>query len=1019
MMIDVEQTELMRRIVAKSVMLFEKLELKSQWIQLEGDHSADKHLDMWAKVLSSDNEPEKLSQFRELAGLSILDTEFMLSPVVLRNEASLPAWANTLARVLNYFTETETVAGCLEKDNPIPFEELLLPFVADFQQRIAGCLGEERLSKECHQQIQRKLLQLLSDYTANTFYLEFQVFQTHNSSLVGNWNFVTENNSCKVYQQFIKEFCDRRHQDFFAEYAMVGRILGTLTNLWYEAIVEFLKRIDADWTELEATFNHGISLGEVNKIILSLSDRHCGGRSVIALSFKNGKKLVYKPKNLAMEAAFSQVLDWLNHQGKLSRQMKVMKVLDKNFYGWVEFIESVECRDEEELEAFYHRTGILLGLGYILEATDMHQENIIAHGAYPVLIDCETLLQHRANLQVTDQQHNTANSAAIEQLSNSVLRSHFLPDLVVGKDNSNIYDMSGLGSFAEQKLTYEKPQWKNINTDTMRLEQESHQILPIFPNIPRCNQTPVGYETYAQSIIGGFAEIYRLILTHRHELLKSDGLLSIFKHQEVRFVFRNTMVYGLTHRYMHQPKFMEEGVAYSIVLEQLARGHLFMEDKSPGNAILQAERKSMQELDIPYFTANVNDTALRFEGQEIVPDYFQAPSYLRMLELIREANEDDLFKQTTIIKQSLSARLMTGHQNGDILLVPDTDKEFALSFSKKEAIDQARHLASQIMRHSIRGVDGSITWIAPLYIQELQLYKVRLLPLHIYDGLTGIALFFAALYKVTEENQYRDTCYKILQTVRKQFREKTTRQDALKQMGHGIALGYSGIPYAFSQISYLLNDSVLRAESVDAVMTIDEISLSAEKNIDVFTGIPGACLALLEVFRSTKEEAVLHKARMCGEILLQRCEVNKQHQEKISEQNQRDIVIPNRKNKLISTTFYPSSFIPHRFADSSKHTEINWNDYMYAFAYGEAGIRQTLRRLALVTGEQRFIWLHDKEQTNKISLNEQFSRYTKPPIKSQQPACFMPGLFTGLAGCGYSLLRDRYAHLFPNIFLFE
>lgn len=129
--------------------------------------------------------------------------------------------------------------------------------------------------------------------------------------------------------------------------------------------------------------------------------------------------------------------------------------------------------------------------------------------------------------------------------------------------------------------------------------------------------------------------MYQLILTHRHELLKTDGPLSVFKNQEVRFVFRNTMVYGLTHRYMHQPKFMREGVTYSIVLEQLARGHLLMEDQSPGNAILQAERKSMQELDIPYFTANVDDRALRSHGQEIVSDYFQASSYLRIRELGR------------------------------------------------------------------------------------------------------------------------------------------------------------------------------------------------------------------------------------------------------------------------------------------------------------------------------------------------------------------------------------------------
>jgi hypothetical protein len=41
------------------------------------------------------------------------------------------------------------------------------------------------------------------------------------------------------------------------------------------------------------------------------------------------------------------------------------------------------------------------------------------------------------------------------------------------------------------------------------------------------------------------------------------------------------------------------------------------------------------------------------------------------------------------------------------------------------------------------------------------------------------------------------------------------------------------------------------------------------------------------------------------------------------------IVIPNRKHKLISTSFFHPSFIPHRFIDFPKHTEINWNDYTF------------------------------------------------------------------------------------------
>ncbi|VEP18770.1 putative Lanthionine synthetase [Hyella patelloides LEGE 07179] len=980
--IDIEQTELIRHIVAKSVMLFEKLDRKSQWMQLEDKNSVDKYLDMWTKVLSSDDEPDRLSQFMEIADLSSSDTDFMLSPVAWSKTTSLPAWANTLSRVLNDLTETKTVAGCLEKDNPIPFEELLLPFVKDCQKRITGCLGENRLTQECHRQIQRKLLQLLSDYTANTLYLEFQVFKTHNSPLVGNYSCQLENIYHKIYQQFIKDFWSQRYQDFFAEYAMVGRILGTLTNLWYETISEFLARLNTDWKELETTFNDGNALGTVNKIFLSLSDRHCGGRSVIGLSFENGIKLVYKPRNLGMEAGLSQVLDWLNHQEELSHKMKVMKVLDKNSYGWVEFIESVECHNHADLKAFYYRIGILLGLGYILEATDLHYENIIAHGTDPVIIDCETLLQHRPNLQLTEQQHKTANLAAMELLSHSVVRSHLLPDLVAGKNNSNLYDMSGLGSFTEQKLTYEKPQWNNINTDTMQLKQESHQILPVFPNVPRCDGTPVGYEAYTQSILDGFNEIYQLILIHRDELLKGNSTLSVLKNQEVRFVFRNTMVYGLTHRYMHQPRFMGEGVAYSIVLEQLARGHLFMNDKSPANAILQAERKSMQELDIPYFTANVDNTALQFEGQEIVPDYFQAPSYLRMLELIREANEDDLSRQITIIKQSLFARLLTGHQNGDILLRPYTDSEFTPSLSEGDAIQQARQIASQIMQHSIQGVDGSITWIAPQYIQELQIYKVRLLSLHTYDGLTGIAIFFAALYKVTGETEYRDTCYKILQTVRQQFREQTTRQEALGEMGHGIALGYSGIPYAFSLISSLLDDLELQEQAVDAVMEIDEASLRTEQNLDVFTGVAGACLALLEVFRSTQKEVVLDKATMCGEILLQRYAANIQEWEDIS---------------------------------------ARYKKPMSAFAYGTVGIQKAIERLGLVTDNPRFKeWQNQEDNQFKLAIaTANPLKQTKQQSKPENLTCFMPGLFTGLAGCGYRLLHNNNLQSFSNIFLFE
>lgn len=204
-------------------------------------------------------------------------------------------------------------------------------------------------------------------------------------------------------------------------------------------------------------------------------------------------------------------------------------------------------------------------------------------------------------------------------------------------------------------------------------------------------------------------------------------------------------------------------------------------------------------------------------------------------------------------------------------------------------------------------------------------------------------------------------------------------------MGHGIALGYSGIPYAFSQISGLLDDSELQKQSVTAVMTIDEGSLSTEKNLDVFTGIAGSCLALLEVFQSTQEEAILDKARICGKILLQGYEANKQNRKPISDHRQ---------------------------------------ETMYEFAYGAAGINETLRRLAFVTKDSRFQPWQNQENSKLetvINTNNILSSQEKSleKIKSGEiPDCFMPGLFTGLAGSGYYLLQAYAPQSFSHIFSF-
>jgi lantibiotic modifying enzyme len=55
----------------------------------------------------------------------------------------------------------------------------------------------------------------------------------------------------------------------------------------------------------------------------------------------------------------------------------------------MEYVEQVPCANLQEVQHYYQRSGMLLGLLYVLGGTDMHHENLVACGEHPVLIDLE------------------------------------------------------------------------------------------------------------------------------------------------------------------------------------------------------------------------------------------------------------------------------------------------------------------------------------------------------------------------------------------------------------------------------------------------------------------------------------------------------------------------------------------------------------------------------------------------------------------------------------------------------
>lgn len=153
------------------------------------------------------------------------------------------------------------------------------------------------------------------------------------------------------------------------EYPVLARQLIISIDAWVDTSLELLHRLSRDWDTIRATFNSNGDPGMLTEVAGGIGDTHRGGRSVLIIGFASGVKVVYKPKPLAVDAHFQELLAWLNQRGG-HPPFRTLQVIDRGDYGWVEFVPAQGCATREEVQRFYERQGGYLALLYALEATD-------------------------------------------------------------------------------------------------------------------------------------------------------------------------------------------------------------------------------------------------------------------------------------------------------------------------------------------------------------------------------------------------------------------------------------------------------------------------------------------------------------------------------------------------------------------------------------------------------------------------------------------------------------------------
>lgn len=176
------------------------------------------------------------------------------------------------------------------------------------------------------------------------------------------------------------------------------------------------------------------------------------------------KKIVYKPHSLETEVAFQKFQEYLTLHCKL--KAKEFLILNRGTYGWEEFIEHQSCKSEEEIKKYYYRVGMLIFCTYLLNVNDIHTENLIAAGEYPVIIDSETIMGNKRG-----KNKKRAIEKVYDQINESVLNSGILPLYKYAQNGKGI-DMSATNGKEGDVYPILVPILQEVGLSTMHYEYQ-------------------------------------------------------------------------------------------------------------------------------------------------------------------------------------------------------------------------------------------------------------------------------------------------------------------------------------------------------------------------------------------------------------------------------------------------------------------------------------------------------------------------------------------------------------------
>lgn len=713
--------------------------------------------------------------------------------------------------------------------------------------------GTIPFSDGVEQDFLRYVLGILQKISARTLILEMRRLKAEGR--------LSGSDEKEEYEDFLGSYLSSGSyiHEVHERYPVLLRMIKEQLGQCVDYFSEIMGHLEADRREIETQILGGNPVSELSSIRLMHGDVHNHGRSVASVCLNGVTEVIYKPHSLNNELIFQDLLKRTGEGISLWDSNMCPKIVSRPDYGWEEKICYQECSSTAGIRRFYERAGMQLFLAYLLGTGDLHCENMIARGEYPVLIDLETLVRLRVK------------GVPWDAFSDSVLGSGILP-VYLPDDQGMGTDVGALRGEGKTKSRMLVPVIRDAYTSKMRIEYRPG-VMGHTQNRIRCQGQSVEAGNYTKELESGFKKAYQYV---KDSPEIQNFILEQAENCQSRQLISDTMKYAALLNSSFHPDLMADGGDRDLFVRSVG-----LVGKSREQQIVECEAQAMLRGDIPSF---YNKGKHLMCGNEIcISDYFaDTPKQALRKRLARLGSRDEGFQvkliglSLTIAGKQGKIRVDSGWERTDYQRYAADRKELdATLFSACEKTEEL------ILENVYEDEDGKLQ-VLSIDLAGQSRSKIRKVGRYFYEGISGIALFLYALekhrtdmYRTKPDQRKRDRFgQKVMRRLLGQLKEYTenlaiSEEDAAKRTGlfdgeFSIVFTYL-LLYEIGGEEEYLGLAKLHAGKILPLILKDD-------SYDLLGGNAGGAVGLLKLYDITGDGAYLAAARKAGDILYSRAE---------------------------------------------------------------------------------------------------------------------------------------------------